>query len=296
MRTPKVRGFTMHGPVKSLWNNLASVEAVIGTTPLGLLTDVDGTISEIAPSPEKAAVAPETRRLLESFCRKVAVVAAVSGRSAQDAQKMVGVEGMVYFGNHGLESRKGKHTRVALKGARKARQDISEALQELRQSLHNVPGLIFENKGLSASIHYRLSPEPETIAKRLLEEAAYYALPRGLESRIGKMVVEIRPRVASKGSVVKRLVRRFRLGGAIYFGDDDTDVEAFQAIHSLVKRKGFLGLTVAVLSTEIHERVLPTADFYLDGVADVVQFLKWLDDRLTEPVTAGPPFDDKASG
>ena len=279
----------------SLWGALPLVEAVVAHEPLGLMTDVDGTIAGIAASPWQAEVSPEARRLLTSLCKRLAVVAAVSGRRATEVEGMVGVEGMLYFGNHGLESSQDGRSRTVLRGVRKLRQDIAEAREGLQQRLGGVPGLVFEDKGLAVAVHYRQSPNPEKISGLALKEAKRLALPRGLAVKTGKMVVEVCPKQASKGWSVARLARRFRLSGAIYLGDDETDIDAFRALHSL-RRKGFRGLAVAVRSGESPERLLDAADLSLDGVSEVVGFLQWLDRRLSGPGSSGPPSGGEASG
>jgi trehalose 6-phosphate phosphatase len=90
----------------------------------------------------------------------------------------------------------------------------------------------------------------------------------------GRMVVELRPRQVgvNKGAAVKALVDKYRLMGAIYLGDDISDVDAFRATH----RKGFKGLAVGVIGEEAPHLVERKADFTLNGVGDVERFLIWL--------------------
>lgn len=76
---------------------------MLALRPLGLITDIDGTISPIAPSPLEARVSPACRRHLAALAKKLELVAVISGRPAVEARDMVGVEGIVYVGNHGLE-------------------------------------------------------------------------------------------------------------------------------------------------------------------------------------------------
>src|SRR3954467_6681926 len=72
--------------------------------PLLLLLDVDGTLAPIAERPEYAAVPPATQRVLaELVGLPDTPVAIVSGRSARDARRLVGVKGVWVLGNHGIE-------------------------------------------------------------------------------------------------------------------------------------------------------------------------------------------------
>jgi len=74
-------------------------------SPLVLLLDVDGTLAPIAPRPEDAEVPAATRRVLEALVARPGVhVVVVSGRSAADARRLVGVPGTWTIGNHGIET------------------------------------------------------------------------------------------------------------------------------------------------------------------------------------------------
>ena len=68
-----------------------------------ILTDIDGTISEIATTPEDAVVTPSMQKLLFKLKEKFQIVGVISGRSAMNAKSMVGVDGLLYVGNHGME-------------------------------------------------------------------------------------------------------------------------------------------------------------------------------------------------
>ncbi|HEV7664378.1 MAG TPA: trehalose-phosphatase, partial [Chloroflexota bacterium] len=87
-------------------DNASLVLQVVGLLAAGragLVTDVDGTISPIVARPEDAAVLPAARDALAGLSHLLSMVAVVSGRRASDARAMVGVDGLVYVGNHGLE-------------------------------------------------------------------------------------------------------------------------------------------------------------------------------------------------
>lgn len=71
--------------------------------PRGIVTDVDGTISEIAPSPDAALASAAMKQHLHTLTKHLDLVGAISGRSGEDVRRLVGVDGLVYYGNHGLE-------------------------------------------------------------------------------------------------------------------------------------------------------------------------------------------------
>ena len=69
----------------------------------GLITDVDGTISPIVDVPDEARVTPRNLELLAELEAHLTLTAVVSGRSAEDVYNRVGLPGLVYIGNHGME-------------------------------------------------------------------------------------------------------------------------------------------------------------------------------------------------
>src|SRR5690349_4258124 len=70
---------------------------------IGLITDIDGTISPIAPTPEEAYVTEAARQSLQILSQNMTLVAALTGRSAEYAHTMVGLDSLLYIGIHGLE-------------------------------------------------------------------------------------------------------------------------------------------------------------------------------------------------
>lgn len=261
--------------MKYLFDNLEQVRQVLKRVPFGLITDVDGTISPIAETPQQAVVWPECRRFLELLSRHLALVAAISGRDAATLKDMIKVPGMVYIGNHGLErwSDKGMEIRADL---RKFPVVISEALAALETRL-KIKGVIFENKGLSASVHYRLAAEPETARQEILSVIKELPNAGQFKTMENKMVVDLLPGVvADKGTALMEIIREYRLGGGIYLGDDLTDIRAFQTLHRAIRETDFKGYALGVTGTGMPPNLVQEADFTLNGVTDVARFLEWL--------------------
>lgn len=258
-----------------LFNHLDAIREVLTLSPLGLITDIDGTISEIAPSPEEAWVSPICRQSLATLTQQLELVAAVSGRPAQKAREMIGIEGMVYIGNHGLE-RWVKGAVEFVEGVEEYPEKVRAALGELR-SLLSLEGIALQNKGLALSIHYRQCPDREMARRHILEKLSTSAIAGEFRIAEGRMVVELRPPLeVNKGDAVLALVERHCLRGGIYLGDDITDVDAFDAIHSKLKIPLFKGLALGVIDEETSSLVEKEADFTLNGVGDVERFLAWL--------------------
>ncbi|MBI2865389.1 MAG: trehalose-phosphatase [Chloroflexi bacterium] len=272
-----------------LFDHLAAVEDVIRDGPFGLIVDVDGTIAPIAPSPELAKVAPGCARQLRVLSRLLPLVAAISGRPAREARRMVGLPSVVYMGNHGIE--RWERRRVVTDAAAAGfRAPIRKALRRLQATVDS-PGVKIEDKGITLSIHYREAANCETARKVALAAARSVAVGEGLRVTEGRMVVEIRPPVEiDKGTAVMRLIGDYGIGSAVYLGDDMTDVDAFAALRRWRKVGAGKSLSIAVVSAESPELLFKETDAFANGVADVERFLTWLVRRW--PKADGPSWKD----
>jgi trehalose 6-phosphate phosphatase len=252
------------------------VSAVLLARPAGLLTDIDGTISHIAPTPGEALVTLACRRHLSALCRRVSLVAAVSGRSADDAREMVGVPDMVYVGNHGLEVWRAGEVEV-LPEARPFVPLVAAALADVAAATAGWPGILYENKGVTASVHYRLAVDPNAAREAILAALERSAAARGLRVTEGRMVVELRPPlVAHKGTAVRALLGSHGLRGAVYLVDDTTDIDAFVALRQWAADGQGRSLAVAVAAAETPSALLEQADITLLGVTEVEALLSSL--------------------
>lgn len=257
-----------------LFDHLDSIQKFLSISPLGLFTDIDGTISWTAPTPAQAQVSPICRYYLPLLTKTLALVAVISGRPVAQMREMLGIEGIVYIGNHGFE--RWELGRVRLGNEISQYSAVIEAtLQELKPVLA-IEGVFFDNKGVTASIHYRLCRDREAARRQILATLAQSSAAKGLLAIQGKMVIDLRPPLPiNKGSATLDLIREHKLRRAIYLGDDLTDVDAFRAIHE-ANASNFKGLAIGVISREAPPEVEVEADFTLDGVGQVEQFLEWL--------------------
>jgi trehalose 6-phosphate phosphatase len=254
----------------------------LSRSPAGLFTDFDGTVSHVANSPDQAVLAENAGEALAKLADSLQLTAIVTGRSADDARRLVEVEGIQIIGNHGLE-RISEFGRVVRPEVQPQIDDIAQAMATIQQDLAGDPlvdGAVFENKGLSASIHYRLTQDRDRARDRILPLVEREANARGLHVTEGRLVVELRPTVAvNKGTAIAEIISEFQLSGAVYFGDDVTDLDAFAALKSL-SSSDFSGTTVSVLSAESDPRMRETADVWVDGVEECVTLLTRLGDSL----------------
>jgi trehalose 6-phosphate phosphatase len=258
---------------RNLLDSLPAAWEILSQRPAGLMTDVDGTLSPIVEQPEMAGLHPEIPGLLRRLRSRLNLVAAISGRPVSQLVRMVGVDGIVYVGNHGLELGQGNKSTVAPE-AEPFLPAIASTIDSIQKQI-KLPGITVENKGASGTIHYRAALDPEEAREAILKLLADIPAARGLQLSEGRRVVNVLPPVEiSKGTAVLRLVREKMLVGTIYLGDDVTDLDAFRALNALNRRAGHKKLLVAVLSPEVPLPLVEEADYHLENVAAVATFLR----------------------
>ncbi|MBA2596277.1 MAG: trehalose-phosphatase [Chloroflexia bacterium] len=256
---------------------------ILRQTPAAVVTDIDGTISAIAPTPAEAMVDPGAHAALALLRERLAAVAVVSGRAPQDGAAMVGLPELTYVGNHGLE-RIVAGVPWTHPVAAAMQPAIAAALAEIETAARaaaDVPWLIVENKGVTGTIHYRLAPDP-VAAVALLEPLARAATGRhDLRLTLGRMILEIRPLLAvNKGTAIRELAHDLGLRGIVFFGDDVTDVDAFRALREMRQAGEASTLRVGVLGPETSPAVLAEIDVSVSGVAACAATLLALAARL----------------
>ncbi len=247
--------------------------------PRGLFFDIDGTLSAIAPTPESATLLPGVAELLEQLRTRFDVVALVSGRAADDARRMVGLPGVLYIGNHGLERIEGDAATVqVLPEAEPYVEAVNTTLDDLDATLAaRFPGVHIERKGVTGSIHVRNAPDPDATEESIARSLTTIAVPRGLLVTRGRRIVEVRPPVAvDKGVAVAGVIRERGLRGALYLGDDRTDLDAFRALRQLADEGVCQAVAIAVLSLEAPPELAAAADITLPDITFVPGLLRWL--------------------
>jgi trehalose 6-phosphate phosphatase len=222
-----------------------------------IILDVDGVLAPIAARPELSEVPKETRDELRRLVRKYLLVACVSGRSREDAARLVGVDGVRVVGNHGLE-------------LDPRADELAESLARFRETVPEIPGAWIEDKGLSFTLHYREADDHAAV-EAMLEPVARRAQEAGFEAFRGRKVLEIRPGLrVNKGTAVRALVRESSATRGLYAGDDTTDLDAFDGL-------GMSGLEhairIAVASPEGPEMLREQADLVVESPAAFASLL-----------------------
>jgi trehalose-phosphatase len=243
-----------------------------------VLTDVDGTLAPIVERAEDAAVPAAARQALAALSERYALVGCISGRRAEEARRLVGLDSLAYAGNHGLE--------LLMPGEEAPRPDPSIAGRESEAAefLAAVDGdrlaaaeLRLEDKGPIQALHWRGSADEATAESRA-HEIAIEAGKAGLEPRWGRMVLELRPLGGGgKDGAIASLLADEGLDRATYAGDDRTDLDAFRRLRQL-REEGRLAaaVCVGVLSAEAPAELAEESDVTVTGLDGWLAILEWL--------------------
>ena len=254
---------------KEAWRRLKAWSQDPGTTVI--LADIDGTLSPIVPTPDMSEVPEKLRELLRRLGERYRVVAGISGRAAEDALRLVGLEEIVYYGNHGFEILRDGEVEVIPEAA-PYKPKVEELEERAREKLEPL-GAFVEDKGITASIHYRNTP-PE-VSERCKEFVKSEGERLGLRITVGRGVVEARPPIhADKGTAVRKLVEEYEPEKALFIGDDTTDLDAFRELEKL-REEGVLKetLRIGVESDEGPPEITSEADLVVGGVEGVEEVL-----------------------
>jgi trehalose 6-phosphate phosphatase len=245
-------------------------EKIQSASRVALFLDFDGTLAPIQADPANAQLSQEARDVLRRIAQQDFVFTTViSGRAVEDLYTRIRLDGIVYAGNHGLEifGRGLRFVEPAADARRDQMQRLSEALAD---DLQAVPGVIVEDKGLSASIHYRGAAEADVPA---IEDAVRYAVAAAgawFRTQPGSKSIEIVPRTGwHKGAAVQWINRHLGENGLlpIYLGDDYSDEDAFAVLGD--------GVTV-----KVNGAIATCARYRVPDPDAVYQFLLWLESRV----------------
>lgn len=249
----------------------------IGNThKLALLLDYDGTLAPIAPHPDLAIIPAETKNVLQRLSNLPdCYIAVVSGRNVNNVKEMVGIEGITYAGNHGLEILHPDGTKFVHPMPTEFHDKVGVLMRQLQEKVCR-DGAWVENKGALLTFHFRESPihlrpvlEKEAIA---MIESAGFAAGRA------HCAIEAKPPVQwNKGRASIYILRtafgvdwseRIRI---IYVGDDATDEDALTALKGMAAT---FRVTTSEITKTSAERRLPSTD-------SVLTMLKWVERHLS---------------
>src|SRR5215472_17329431 len=166
---------------------------VLQQRPLGLLFDIDGTLSPIVPTPGEARLYPGAADLLHD-AQRYAHVGIITGRAVVNGAQLVNVDGLTFIGTHGLEwcdGLPGQHSVELVPQARPYMEPGKAVLDVVERELADVAEIIVERKSVGGSIHYRLTSDPEQVRTRILTTLAEPVQQAQMRIGEGKYVIEI---------------------------------------------------------------------------------------------------------
>lgn len=225
-----------------------------------LFLDLDGTLLELAPTPQAVVVPEGLVVLLQALSRELdGALALITGRSLETVDQLLAPWQSLGAGVHGLEFRWPGARLIA----REAAGLTGTLAADLRERFHAQRAIQVEDKGAAVALHFRLAPERAAECEEAMVEATRN-LP-GLRLLRGHSVIEALPATADKGRAIARLMERAPFAGRVpaFVGDDVTDEDAFPVIG----RYG--GLCVKVGHTS------SVAAHGLEGPRDVLAWLRW---------------------
>jgi trehalose 6-phosphate phosphatase len=194
--------------------------------------DIDGTLLDIAAVPSAVKTGPSDTRLVTSlYSATGGAVALISGRAIAGIDRLFYPLRLPAAGQHGIERRDGKgkiHRHPFPEEA------LRRAAAELRGFAERHEGLVFEDKGASVALHYRLAPNLGAAVHAVMHKAAQH-LGEGVEVQGGKMVAELKPSGRDKGIAIEEFMREppFRGRVPVFLGDDLTDEDGFHVVNRL---------------------------------------------------------------
>lgn len=194
-----------------------------------LFLDFDGTLVELAETPDSIRVSPQLGPLLERLRRRLDNrLAIVSGRSLADLERHVPLSGIAFSGSHGLELRLADGTVLPLS----VPIGLDDVHDRVRRFAGGIEGLLVEEKPAGIALHYRLAPGMAQAAEAFMTELAE---ERGWTVQCGNMVVELRPSGATKGDALRAFMTepKFTAARPVFVGDDLTDEHGFEAAAEL---------------------------------------------------------------
>jgi trehalose 6-phosphate phosphatase len=229
-----------------------------------ILLDVDGTILDIAPTPQEVAVPQSLRRTLAIVGDRVGgALALVSGRPLSDLDILFAPLRLPAIGGHGAEMRLAADGEAVARNALPLDPGFRRAVME---TAARHPGVIVEDKVYSIALHFRLVPDQGLALFHDLKRLCQGWEDQSIELLTGKAVVEVKNSGFNKGMAVRELMRHPPFAGRqpIFMGDDVTDEDAFAVMPE------FDGRAISV------GRRLPGIMGHLESPADVRRWLERL--------------------
>lgn len=204
-----------------------------------LFLDLDGTLIELAETPDAVRVPPGLPERLQALAGGLGrALAIVSGRGLETIDALLAPLRLPAAGLHGIERRDGAGKVHCLAPDQRG---LDAARQVLQRFVAAHPAALFEDKRASVALHFRRDPTLEHAAREAAEDALREA-GEGFHIQTGHKVFEIKSTRADKGAALDAFLDEPPFEGRtpVYIGDDDTDEHGFR----VVRDRGGFGIRV----------------------------------------------------
>ncbi len=239
----------------------------LGAHRCAVFLDIDGTLLDLAATPDDVRVDADVARLLPALAEALAgALALITGRTLADADRLFPGLAVPVAGQHGLVRRAADgtiHTHPA-----------PPALAQLRAELAGFAlrhgGLLLEDKGTTLALHYRLAPRLASHVHRIVRAHVAEAGEASFRLQPGKAMVEVGPSGRDKGTAIREYMAEAPFQGRmpVFVGDDRSDEHGFSAVRDM----GGWGVKVGAGPTLARYRL-----------RDVAAVRRWLGDALALP-------------
>lgn len=229
--------------------------SLLDGVPRALFLDFDGTLVDIAETPEAIIIDPGLPEILIRLKNRLeGALAIISGRSIAFLDNCLKPYHFDIGGLHGLEQRIGSRWALCDPDNHPS---LRKMLLRLEEAVASRSGVLLEDKGCSIAIHWRLAPQERDFALKLARDASEVLGPE-YQIQYGKAVAEILPAAANKGKIIETFLQQapYRGRKPVFIGDDLTDEKGF----AVVNRHGGLSIRVGQGETAAQERLAAPAD------------------------------------
>ncbi|WP_034301236.1 trehalose-phosphatase [Herbaspirillum sp. RV1423] len=193
-----------------------------------LFLDFDGTLVNLASRPDGVVLAPDLIAMLRQLQEAAdGALAVVSGRPLDHLDHYLAPLRLPAAGVHGLERRDATGRMIRLPAP-----DTDCLMERLGPMVARHAGLLLEPKRGALALHYRQAPHLEQACIEAMDHAVTF-IP-GFSVLRGKMVVEAKAALASKGEAIASFMREAPFAGRrpVFAGDDVTDEAGFAWVQS----------------------------------------------------------------
>ncbi|MFZ0608136.1 MAG: trehalose-phosphatase [Xanthobacteraceae bacterium] len=254
--------------ISDLDMELAETSLVPDLRRCAMLLDIDGTILDLAPSPQQVWVPTGLRQTLARLHALTGgALALVSGRPLRDIDLIFSPLELAAIGGHGAELRATANAAPVMRA-----KPLDAALKRRLAAIAELgPGILAEDKGYSLALHFRLAPERAEAVRAAVDKVCAGLAPGEVDVLPGKLVVEIKQPGINKANAVCELMTYppFAERNPIFIGDDLTDEPVF----GVISQFGGLGFSVGRIVPDVngHFEKPESVRAWLARIADLGQ-------------------------